>query len=194
MITPCIADLRRLATHVHSTLGVYQGVTHAVPDISRDLDTLMDSLKLHGVYAIQNGRKIDDDDKPVVDVMTAGANTLMHGDSTPLAAFNNAFNALRARMAVPVLNSNTTGGIAAAAPVASTAEPQASRTAEESATTSTPVVVADTEDADGGESASNGSLTDGEGDEDEDDGPELTLDEEGDTAIEMDLVERWDEA
>ena len=50
MISPCIDVLRKLATQIHDDLGSRQGTKHTSPDLERDLDILVRSLKEHNVY------------------------------------------------------------------------------------------------------------------------------------------------
>jgi hypothetical protein len=70
MVSPCIQILRDLATAMKIQLGTQQGMKHAAADLSRDVATLMASLKDHQVY--QNlGRVLDNVDPPAVDVITS---------------------------------------------------------------------------------------------------------------------------
>lgn len=82
MIAQCIDVLRNLAKSVNAELGSRQGNKHAHPDLSRDIETLMNSLRYLKVYEIKEGRVLDDDEKHVAFALTHGA------ASSPLADFN----------------------------------------------------------------------------------------------------------
>ncbi|KAK7029753.1 hypothetical protein R3P38DRAFT_3188615 [Favolaschia claudopus] len=95
---PCVDILRRLATRMNVELGNRQGSKHATPDLAADISALMASLDEHEVYVEKEGRVLDDDEKPVPDVISVGMAALTHGTSTtPLADFNQQFEVLRAR-------------------------------------------------------------------------------------------------
>ncbi|KAF7375236.1 hypothetical protein MSAN_00410200 [Mycena sanguinolenta] len=75
-----------------------QGSKHASPELAEDIQALMDSLAEHEVYTEKEGRVLDDDEKPVPDVLSVGMAALTHGTSTtPLAEFNEQFEILRRR-------------------------------------------------------------------------------------------------
>lgn len=96
MISPCVDILRRLATHINSTLGAQQGTKHASPSLDRDIGHLMASLRRFRVYELDPGRDIDDgtdSDAVVADSLTVGLQRL----SEPLADFNASFAKLKAR-------------------------------------------------------------------------------------------------
>ncbi|KAF9037605.1 hypothetical protein BJ165DRAFT_1532267 [Panaeolus papilionaceus] len=76
-------------------LGTDIGTRHAPPDLSRDIRVLMDSLKEHRVYEVEKGRKLDEDDTPVVDVVAEGLSSLLTGSA--LAEFNKAFVSMQER-------------------------------------------------------------------------------------------------
>ncbi|KAJ7268858.1 hypothetical protein B0H12DRAFT_1096990 [Mycena haematopus] len=98
LISPCVDILRQLATKINVDLGARQGSKHATPDLEEDIDALMDSLAEHEVYVEKAGRVLDDDEKPVPDVLSVGMAALTHGSSTtPLADFNKQFHILRER-------------------------------------------------------------------------------------------------
>lgn len=83
---------------IQEDLGSRQGSKHSIPDLRRDINTLMDSLKEHEVYVVKNGRTVDSQDSPVPDVLTAGLAALGHGSTTnPIAEFNAQFDRLRER-------------------------------------------------------------------------------------------------
>ncbi|KAJ7114691.1 hypothetical protein C8R44DRAFT_880777 [Mycena epipterygia] len=98
LISPCVDILRSLATRIHTDLGARQGSKHTIPNLEEDIAALMDSLNEHDVYTLQHGRVLDDDEKPVPDILSVGMAALTHGASTtPLAEFNQQFEILRAR-------------------------------------------------------------------------------------------------
>ena len=95
-ISPCITILRELVTNFHSALGSHQGSKHSSPDLSDDIEALMDSLESHGVYAHHNGRIIEDmkgNTSIVRDTLTTG----LHQLSSPLKDYNELFKTLQAR-------------------------------------------------------------------------------------------------
>ncbi|KAJ6557141.1 hypothetical protein B0H10DRAFT_2121103 [Mycena sp. CBHHK59/15] len=98
LISPCVDILRSLATRINTDLGARQGAKHTIPQLAEDIAVLMDSLDEHDVYTLQPGRVLDDDEKPVPDILAAGMAALTHGASTtPLADFNRQFETLRER-------------------------------------------------------------------------------------------------
>ena len=75
-----------------------QGSKHMIPKLDKDITLLMDSLDEHDVYMLQEGRVLDDNEKPVPDILSAGMAALTHGSSiSPLAEFNQQFAILRER-------------------------------------------------------------------------------------------------
>lgn len=56
MVSPCVSVLRDLANRINADLGASQGKRHSTPDLTKDIDTLMASLKQHGVYVYKEGR------------------------------------------------------------------------------------------------------------------------------------------
>ncbi|RDB27091.1 hypothetical protein Hypma_005008 [Hypsizygus marmoreus] len=97
LVSPCVDVLRRLATRIHGDLGARQGSRHTVPELDKDIETLMKSLAEHEVYVEKLGRVLDPDEKPAPDVLSAGLAALSHGSSSnPIADFNDQFNRLRA--------------------------------------------------------------------------------------------------
>jgi hypothetical protein len=96
MVSPCVQILRNLATAMKNQLGTYQGTKHEPADLSRDIATLMASLKDHKVY--QNlGRVLDNDDPPAIDVITSGLRQLTESSGNPLSQYNLAFKQLQRR-------------------------------------------------------------------------------------------------
>ncbi|KAG8691920.1 hypothetical protein FRC08_010053 [Ceratobasidium sp. 394] len=76
VISPCVEALRALARDLNNTLGSYMGRKHTSPDISMDIQKIIESLDRHGVYRIQPGRTLNGKDEPVPDIETLGsANT-----------------------------------------------------------------------------------------------------------------------
>lgn len=168
----------------------------------------MESLATHEVYIFKAGRKLDDDDEPATDAITAGAAALISGGSTsPLAMFNKAFNSLRQRMSVPVITGELLrrGRGAHAQPTRppTLAPPQstlasnslvnglASPPAEGS--TALPTIQnqngSPTQTADDGDNQARDWEALDALEADEDDNDELTLDDPGDVALEMDVEE-----
>ena len=74
-------------------LGASQGKKHSTPDLTKDIDTLMASLRLHKVYVYSDGCVLDDDEKPAADIISVGLATLTHSlGSNMLDEFNAQFN------------------------------------------------------------------------------------------------------
>ncbi|KAH6894809.1 hypothetical protein BKA70DRAFT_1532521 [Coprinopsis sp. MPI-PUGE-AT-0042] len=107
MISPCIYALRHLATAMKQVLGTDLGTRHAPVDLSRDIAVLMNSLREHGVYSTNKGRKLDNDDEPAVDVMSAGLNSLLEG--TALDDYNTTFTKVQQRRHnIPIVDDDDT--------------------------------------------------------------------------------------
>ncbi|VDB97816.1 unnamed protein product [Peniophora sp. CBMAI 1063] len=101
-IAPCVRVLRQLSTDINSALGSKQGTRHAEPDLSEDIQELMDSLQHHGVYTVKPGRHFDaDDDSLVADAVARGHAMLTTGPTSPLDAFNERFRSLQHQYRVP---------------------------------------------------------------------------------------------
>ena len=97
-IAPCVDVLWQLAGTFNDILGADQGTCHAPPDISDDIQTLMDSLNKHNVYQIQPGHVLNEGDgEPCKDTITAGVQSLMTGTKNPLSEYNKAFCLLQQR-------------------------------------------------------------------------------------------------
>ncbi|KAJ6624223.1 hypothetical protein B0H10DRAFT_2162254 [Mycena sp. CBHHK59/15] len=97
-VSPCVDVLRRLATRLNTDLGARQGNKHTIPDLTKDITSLMASLQEHEVYVLKEGRVLDDDELPAPDVLSVGAAALTHGAMTnPLQDFNDQFDQLRRR-------------------------------------------------------------------------------------------------
>ncbi|KAJ7123803.1 hypothetical protein C8R43DRAFT_1135854 [Mycena crocata] len=85
LVSPCIHVLRKLATQINTDLGTRQGAKHTIPGLEDDITELMESLDEQDVYVLTEGRVLDDDEKPVPDVLSVGMAGLTHGTSiTPL--------------------------------------------------------------------------------------------------------------
>ena len=98
LVLPCVNVLRRLASHINGDLSAHQGLKHTIPDLEKDVNTLMESLREHKVYTEKAGRVLDATEKPTVDIMSAGLAALSHGTtSNPLAEFNEQFDHLHDR-------------------------------------------------------------------------------------------------
>jgi hypothetical protein len=97
MIAPCVDVLRHLSRMMHNILGSDQGTKHEPPNLKNDIQDLMRSLTDHGVYTLNVGRTLDDDDPPVKDVITTGLQQLTDNSPNPLDEYNEAFKQLQAR-------------------------------------------------------------------------------------------------
>lgn len=86
-MSPCADILRQLATEMNSTLGSRQGSKHHKPDLSKDIQVLIKSMRDHRVYEILPGRTIEDENAEVPNIVAQGLLQL-HG---PLREFNAAF-------------------------------------------------------------------------------------------------------
>lgn len=106
MVSPCVDVLRRLASRINGELGSQQGSKHTIPDLEKDMSSLMSSLAEHDVYVVKEGRVLDPGEAPVPDVLSTGLAALSHGTSTNhIAEFNTTFNRLRERRKLtPVAN------------------------------------------------------------------------------------------
>jgi len=106
-IAPCVDVLRKLAKNFNNILGTDQGTRHASapPNLSDDIQTLMESLAEHNVYCVQKGRTLDDDDSLVKDVISIGLEGLADGTNNPIWEFNDTFQRLqRRRRMSPVIS------------------------------------------------------------------------------------------
>ncbi|KAJ7869605.1 hypothetical protein B0H14DRAFT_2727177 [Mycena olivaceomarginata] len=72
LFSPCVDILRQLATRMNVELGTRQGSKLATTDLANDIAALMASLNDHEVYVEKEGRVLDDDEKPVPDVISVG--------------------------------------------------------------------------------------------------------------------------
>ncbi|KAJ3561784.1 hypothetical protein NP233_g9984 [Leucocoprinus birnbaumii] len=95
-IAPCIDILCQLARGFHNTLGTDQGTRHAPPDLTKDIQTLMDSLDDYKVYELIPGHVIKGG-CPVPDVVSVGYQNLTQGTGKPLQDFNESFQKLQER-------------------------------------------------------------------------------------------------
>ncbi|THU88386.1 hypothetical protein K435DRAFT_679968, partial [Dendrothele bispora CBS 962.96] len=104
-ISPCIAGLRDLADEMGMELGEKtQGTRHAPPDLSKDIQILMDSLAEHEVYKVKKGRTLSTADDIVTDVITVGVQLLLQGSTSLLDEYNLTFKRLQRRSRVkPVI-------------------------------------------------------------------------------------------
>ncbi|KAJ3515079.1 hypothetical protein NMY22_g14542 [Coprinellus aureogranulatus] len=104
MISPCVYALRHLATAMKKVLGTDIGTRHASVDLRVDIETLMNSLAEHRVYEQVAGRKLDDDDKPVPDIVAEGLLGLV--DGTVLQEYNTMFKKLQERRRIRPVTGN----------------------------------------------------------------------------------------
>ncbi|KAJ7075193.1 hypothetical protein C8R43DRAFT_1143824 [Mycena crocata] len=72
LLLPCIHVLRKLATQINTDLGARQGAKHTIPGLEDDITELMESLDEQDVYVLTEGRVLNDDKKPVPDVLSVG--------------------------------------------------------------------------------------------------------------------------
>ena len=93
MITPCIDIFCQLAAQIHNDLGLRQGSKHSPPDLTRDIQELMRSLREHGVYIVEDGRIISGEKPCVPNTISQGLRSL----AEPLKAYNHAFTRLQRR-------------------------------------------------------------------------------------------------
>jgi hypothetical protein len=207
MVSPCVDVLRSLANRINADLGAAQGKKHTVPDLKKDIDTLMESLKKHEVYVVKEGRVLDSDEMPVPDVISVGFASLTHGStSTPLGDFNAQFNKVRDRRRLMPISRliQRLDRLGAASPSGTAATPLTDPTALATSTVSTTVpepsaalsddaAMYDATNGDGSDSGKEGE-SDGDEDEREDNnefslgGPTLSRDDEDDVVFDMDTV------
>ncbi|KAK7036588.1 hypothetical protein VNI00_011521 [Paramarasmius palmivorus] len=103
-IAPCVGVLRHLTKSLNGLLGADLGIKHEPPDLTTDIDTLMASLRARGVYSLQPGRVLgDDDDSPAVDSISKGLEMLTENSKSPLTDYNSAFARLQVRTRIKPL-------------------------------------------------------------------------------------------
>lgn len=79
---------------MHQAFGSAQGNKHTPPDLSYDIDRLMDSMREYKIYTLDpQGRVIEGDKAVVADVLAVGAQQLVG----PLRDYNSLFERLRRR-------------------------------------------------------------------------------------------------
>ncbi|KAG9123668.1 hypothetical protein FRC07_014320 [Ceratobasidium sp. 392] len=89
IISPCVDFLRTLARQFHRSLGDDQGVRHAMANQARSIEMLMQSLSSSEVHTVKPGQKrATGDGEPVIDVLSAGMQKLVHNPNSPLVEFN----------------------------------------------------------------------------------------------------------
>ncbi|KAJ7772439.1 hypothetical protein B0H16DRAFT_1451515 [Mycena metata] len=116
MVAPCVTALRHLSISIINILGSDQGTKHAPPDLSTDIELLMNSLTEHEVYQIKGRVFAEGDGSPTPDVITVGIQQLTDSASNPLTEYNAAFLKLQARRRLrPLVSSWSDTDIAAAA-------------------------------------------------------------------------------
>ncbi|ESK81501.1 hypothetical protein Moror_2183 [Moniliophthora roreri MCA 2997] len=93
MISPCVEVLRQLANKMKEELRHRsQGTQHSTPDLQKNIETLMKSLKEKHVYELVEGRKLNLEESPAADAMSDGLQQLTSSTSDPLAEYNNGFS------------------------------------------------------------------------------------------------------
>ncbi|KAJ7731865.1 hypothetical protein B0H16DRAFT_1427291 [Mycena metata] len=199
MVAPCVTALRHLSTSIINILGSDQGTKHAPPDLSTDIELLMNSLTEHEVYQIKGRVFAEGDGSPTPDVITVGIQQLTDSASNPLTEYNAAFLKLQARRRLrPLVSSWSDTDIAAAA--ANISSPSTTLPPAPSAATAIPsndVVMSEPDEDSGSENGSQGSadwgadldaelLTAFERTVDEADEATLTRNNADDVALDMD--------
>ncbi|KAG8699819.1 hypothetical protein FRC08_005090 [Ceratobasidium sp. 394] len=91
VISPCVEALRALAQNLNNSLGSYIGRKHTLPDLSIDIQKIVDSLDRHQVYKIQPGCTLNEKDEPTPDIKTLGLVKLMDGHLSGLDKYNKLF-------------------------------------------------------------------------------------------------------
>ena len=97
MIAPCVDVLRHLSSTMNKLLGSDQGTAHDPANLAEDITDLMVSLHEHDVYTLVKGRRLDDDDPPVTDIITMGLQILADTNKGPIDDYNETFCQLQAR-------------------------------------------------------------------------------------------------
>lgn len=97
MIAPTVEILHKLAKQFNDVLGVDQGTKHAPAEISKDIQALMDNLKINGVYELTKGRVFDGEGQLATDVVEVGMHALLQGTRSPLKDYNESFERLQMR-------------------------------------------------------------------------------------------------
>ncbi|KLO06208.1 hypothetical protein SCHPADRAFT_838360 [Schizopora paradoxa] len=103
LIGPLCELLQELNRKLGQTLGTNNSNRHAAPDLSVDIKVLMDSLTNHDIYEVVRGRKLAEDDAPVVDCVASGRSQMIWGSSTPLDDFNKSLDKLQRRLRIKPL-------------------------------------------------------------------------------------------
>jgi len=179
-------------------LGASQGKKHSTPDLTKDIDTLMASLKLHKVYVYSEGRVLDDDEKPATDIISVGLATLTHGSgSNTLDEFNAQFNQARERCRIKPVSEllhrlDQPAEVSTSSPSMITIAPPTPCHITLTTSTNAADSGAPSRDPAGVEDMETHSDSEEEALEDEDefgeDEPTLTRDDEGDVVFDMDTV------
>ncbi|KAL4247085.1 hypothetical protein ABKN59_001421 [Abortiporus biennis] len=112
MIAPCIEILQKLARQMNQDLGDKQGTKHQSPDLSEDIQTLMNSLAEREVYTCKPGRVIHRDNAIIPNVVNVGLSSI----PASVGEFNQKFKQQQARRRVapllgPVLSITKASGI-----------------------------------------------------------------------------------
>lgn len=97
MIAPCVNVLQHLSRMMHNILGSDQGTKHELLNLKDDIQDLMRGLSNHGVYTLNIGCTLNDDDLPVKDIITIVLQQLTDNSQNPLDKYNEAFKQLQAQ-------------------------------------------------------------------------------------------------
>ncbi|KAI0729063.1 hypothetical protein C8Q72DRAFT_794862 [Fomitopsis betulina] len=187
MILPCIDVLLCLVAAMNSSLGAQQGTKHTTLSLERDIVHLRESLCQFRVYEVIPGREIDDgSDNPVVpDSLTLGLQHLWES----LKEFNATFAKLQACCRAPPLIGNKY--VIDDTSVTSASLPQAitQRLDDAQLAASHEGDAEDDTDDDAESSEDEGSGTDSDGEDVEDDlalQQTMSLDNAGNVSLDMD--------
>ncbi|KAG6908630.1 hypothetical protein DXG01_003955 [Tephrocybe rancida] len=110
-VAPCVTALRNLANGLNHMFGDDQGTWHAPPDLTEDIESLMSSLEEYKVYHVVQGRVLEDNEQPTVDIISFGLSNMMDNSKSPLTEYIKNFTSLQnQRRKTPIIipSSSTT--------------------------------------------------------------------------------------
>ena len=82
---------------MNKLLGSDQGTAHKPTNLAEDIADLMVSLDEHDIYTLNKGRRLDNDDPPVTNIITMGLQILTDTNKGPIDDYNETFRQLQAR-------------------------------------------------------------------------------------------------
>ena len=89
---------------MNKLLGSDQGTAHEPANLAEDIADLMVSLDEQDIYTFNKGRRLDDDDPPVTDIITTGLQILADTNKGPIDDYNETFHQLQAqRQLTPIV-------------------------------------------------------------------------------------------